>query len=199
MWLSRGFEAHGLTARVTHDPRAPADVHVVSGPHFAKQYWLEHERTIWLDRAYYRFEPQGRYMASMPNVSLGWLRPDGGRKFLLGTGRAPPEIDDQAGDSGTIFLADYGGTVEQADTVRLHPEIEKPTESLYAALTRHRFARGYLSTALVRAALLGLEVTALDATHILNEPNWRDLLPFADWHWSDIESGEAWGHLSNGL
>ncbi len=172
----------------------PADVHIVSGPHYAKDVWQGHPRTVLLDRAYYHDGKSGRWR-SMDWVSLGWLREDGGRKFRAGSGRASPEIEERPAAGGTIFLADYGGPVEPADTVRRHPDEEKSSEPLRAVLRRHRTAIGYQTTALVAAALAGLEIVCRDRRNILSEPNWRELLPYADWHWSEIESGAAWEHL----
>jgi hypothetical protein len=169
-------------------------VHIVSGPHYAKACWLPHPRTIWLDRAYYHEERSGRWR-SMDWVSLGWLRVDGGRDFTAGTGRPAPAIEDRPAHGGTIFLADYGGPLEPADTVRRHPADEPPRESLRAALRRHRTAVGYQTTALVAAALAGLAIVCKDARNLVAEPNWLTLLPYADWHWSEIAAGAAWDHL----
>lgn len=162
-------------------------MHVVLGPHYAKNAWLGHERVILLDRAYYRGDPE--------HVSLGWMRADGGRHFRVGAGREAPAIEPRPTEGGTIFLADFGGPIEAADTVRRHPAEEAPTESLRDALRRHRKAVGYRTTALVAAALAGLEIVCKDAANILWEPNWLELLPYADWHWSEIESGAVWDHL----
>jgi hypothetical protein len=171
----------------------PADVHIVSGPHYAKSVWQGHPRTVLLDCAYYH---DGKTCwHSTDWVSLGWMREDGGRRFRAGTGRTPPEIEARPTEGGTIFLADFGGVIEPADTVRRHPDEEKPREPLRAALRRHRKAIGYRTTALVAAALAGLEIVCKDARNILWEREWLELLPYADWHWSEIESGEAWEHL----
>jgi hypothetical protein len=171
-----------------------ADIHVVSGPHYAKQFWIGHPRTVLLDCAYYHEEKSGRWH-SMDWVSLGWMREDGGRRFRAGSGRPPPALEPRRTEGGTIFLADFGGPTEAADTVRRHPADEAPTEPLRDALRRHRRAIGYQTTALVAAALAGLEIVCKDARNILWEPNWLELLQYADWHWSEIESGEAWDHL----
>lgn len=174
----------------------PADVHIVSGPHFAKNNFLNHPRTILLDRAYYHEEKTGLWK-SMDWVSLGWMRPDGGRNFNVGCGREPPKVEGRPDRGGSIFLADYGGPIERADEVRRHPEDQKSSEGLRCALRRHRVAIGYQTTALVAAGLCGLEVVCKDRRNIMAEPNWLDLLPYADWHWSEIESGEAWEHLND--
>jgi hypothetical protein len=147
-----------------------------------------------LDRAYYHEEKTGRWK-SMDWVSIGWQRSDGGRTFRVGSGRCVPVIEGRPATGGTIFLADYGGTAEAADTVRRHPNDEAPQEPLRAALRRHRTAIGYGTTALVSAALAGLEIICKDERNIMRQPNWLQLLPYADWHWSEIENGDALEHL----
>jgi hypothetical protein len=193
-WFKKGFERHGLKVEITANPLKSADVHIVSGPHYAKHCWLGHPRTILLDRAYWHEGVSGRW-ASMDWVSLGWLRPDGGRAFKAGAGREAPRLEERPASGGTIFLADYGGQIEEADTVRRHPCDEQPAEPLRDALRRHRRAIGYQTTALVAAALAGLEIICRDARNILAESNWLELLPYADWHADEIASGEAWEHL----
>ena len=194
-WLSKGFKRHGLSCIVTDDPVKQADIHVVSGPHYAKRYWLKHPRTILLDRALYRDGPKPLSMASMPFVSLGWMNSEGGRRFHMGTGRKPPQIKNNFGSKGSIFLGDYNGPIEQADTIRLHPDNKKHDEPLLNALRRHKTAIGYRTTALITAALEGLEIECKDSQNIMFQLNWLRLLPYADWHYSEIESGEAWEHL----
>lgn len=171
---------------------------MISGPHYAKHIWQGHPRTILLDRAYYHEEKSGLWN-SMDWVSLGWLRSDGGRAFKRGIGREKPTIRPKRAGTGTIFLKDYGGIEEKADTVRYHPAERKEQESLYKALERHRTAIGYQTTALVQAALFGLDIVCKDIRNIMSEPNWIDLLPYADWHYSEIQSGEFWEHLKNDL
>jgi len=173
-----------------------ADIHVVLGPHYAKDKWQGH-KTILLDRAYYHEEmlPQG-FMAW---VSLGWMRDDGGRDFRIGEGRARPEQRDCQAAKGTIFLADHGGPVESADTIRLHPAQQRPVQGLRESLSEHKTAIGYQTTALVTAGLMGLDIVCKDKRNIMSESNWLDLLPYADWRWSEIASGEAWEHLRESI
>lgn len=129
-------------------------------------------------------------------VSLGWMNSDGGRDFSIGSGRNAPEIKDHRNSGSSIFLADYNGEIERADEVRLHPESERPRDGLCEALRRHGVAIGYKTSALVIAGLEGLEVICKDSTNIMAQPNWLELLPYADWHYSEIQSGEAWEHLN---
>ena len=147
-----------------------------------------------LDRAYYHDEREPEWV-SMPWVSLGWMRADGGRDFKKTSGREPPEIKDGPSGQGTIFLADFRGPVERADTVRYHPDEKRSSIGLVDDLRRHRTAIGYTTTALVRAGLEGLEIQCKDRRNIMWEENWLELLPYADWHHSEIESGLLWDHL----
>lgn len=173
-------------------------MHIVSGPHYAKDRWLSHPQTILLDSAHYRFEKSGKWV-STDFVSLGWMNRQGGRDFVEGVGRQVPEIKNNATGDKSIFLADYDGPIEDADTIRLHPAREKPTKSLLNSLHEHRTAIGYNTTALVMAALEGLEIDCRSEQSIMSKPNWRQLLPYIDWKYSDIESGDAWAHLISSL
>lgn len=186
--LQKGFQKHNLASKITSSIIEDGDIHVVLGPHYAKKQWLGYE-TILLDRCYYKGDPE--------HVSLGWMRSDGGRTFRIGNcgGRIPPEIKDGPDRGGSIFLADFDGPVESADTIRHHPAREKSSDGLIDALRRHRVAIGYQTTALVTAGLEGLKVVCKDDRNIMHESNWQELLPWADWHWSEIESGEAIAHL----
>jgi len=134
-------------------------------------------------------------MHSDPCVSLGWMTPTGGRTFTKGEGRPPPEVETNTG-TGTIYLCKYGESQPSCyEVVRGHPLDEKPAESLQNTLRKYRKAVGRDTTSLVSAALLGLEIKCLDPDYILNDPDWLEKLPYADWHYSEIESGEAIEHL----
>lgn len=194
-WLKSGFKKHGLDLLVTHNIQQEADIHIISGPHYAKDTWIQHPKVILIDRAYYRQGRSGQW-ESEDCVSIGWMRRDGGRLFSVGAGRKPPERQDRKSETGTIFLADYDGPMESADTVRLHPARKNYTESLPDALSRHARAVGYSTSALVQAGLQGLEIVCKDKRNIMSESDWLDLLPYADWHHSEIESGELWQHLA---
>ena len=195
-WLSKGLKRHNMIAQVTGNIYERGDIHIVSGPHWAKDHWVGHPRTVLLDCAYYHPGVSGKWK-SMDWVSLGWMNAEGGRDFVAGTGREPPVPTTCKSDTGTIFLADYVGPVEKADTVRLHPSREKHDESLPDALSRHKTAVGYTTSALVMAGLMGLETVCKDDRNIMAQPDWLELLPYADWHNEEISSGEAWEHLQH--
>ena len=191
-WLAEGFKRQGLKSEITFDQYKQGDIHIVSGPHYALDMWKGH-KTILLDRAYYH-EGVSKWK-SMDWVSLGWLRPDGGRYFRVGSGRTSPVPKDPKSEGGTIFLADYEGPIERADTVRLHPAKEDHKESLVDVLGRHKRAIGYCTTALATAGLEGLEIICKDKRNIMYEDNWLELLPYADWRYDEIMNGDAWEHL----
>ena len=191
-WFADGFNRHGIKFLATPDRDQSADIHIVSGPHYAKSRW-EGDKTILLDSAYYHDEKSGKWV-STDWVSLGWLGADGEPIFEQGEGREPPEIQENHG-TGTIFLADYGGPYEAADTLRYHPAEKTPPEPLPQALARHKTAIGYKTAALVRAALMGLDVISRKPNHIINNPDWLIKLPYIDWRYDEIQSGEAWEHL----
>lgn len=156
------------------------------GPHYAKENWRDHNRVILLDRNYYH--------SSNDFISIGWMNKGGGRDFVEGTGRKPPEIKKTTGNK-SIFLSDYNGIIESADIIRFHPENSKSKNSLSDDLKLCNRATGYNTTALVKAALEGLEINCKGKTSILKNKNWLNLLPYADWHYNEIISGEVWEHL----
>lgn len=123
----------------------------------------------------------------------------GGRDFTAGEGRPGPVPAPAKLGTRSIFLADYEGPVEPADTVRPHPARERPGEPLEAALARHDVAIGYDTTALVTAALMGLRTVCRSETNIMARPDWLELLPWADWHGSEIASGACWDHLRQAI
>ena len=188
--LRLGFQRCGIDADVVMSPDGDADIHVVLGPWFAKARWLGHPRVILLDRSYYRPSPD--------HVSLGWMRPDGGRYFAKGTGRKPPEVKPLKASQRKLFLADYGSPVGGGD-VRYHPDDDRrpagQPQSLLEHLKPYGVAVGRETTALVVAALEGLQVECLGTRNILSEPDWLELLPYADWSYEEIASGEAIKHL----
>ena len=177
-------------------------------PWFAKKYWLDHPRVILIDRSYYNQINTGKWK-SEDWVSNGWMNKHGERDFKIGTGRSTPTPRTGNTGSGRIFLADYDSPLERhdgsagranfstgnADTVRRHPDRKYYDENIVDALRRHKTAIGYRTTALVTAALEGLEVICMDEQNIMAQPNWLELLPYADWNFSEIQSGEAWEHL----
>lgn len=125
------------------------------------------------------------------------MNENGGRNFKVGSGRTAPIPKENAGNGTSIFLADYNGPIEQADEIRLHPAQARgeKLDDLEFVLSRHSKAIGYQTTALVTAGLMGLEIECKDKRNIMFHENWLQLLPYTDWHHTEIESGAAWEHL----
>jgi len=192
-WFKTGLEKHGINLRVTPDINQEADIHIVSGPHYALDKWKDHPNVILIDRALYHQDKPEKWH-SMDWVSVGWIK-NGRKVFRIGAGRKAPEPKNGCAGRGSIFLADYDGPVEQADTIRLHPAREVNDEPLLNALHRHAHAIGYSTTALITAGLEGLKITCKSKESIMFQSNWLELLPYADWHYSEIESGELWQQL----
>jgi hypothetical protein len=161
---------------------------------------MGHPRVLMIDRAYipeHQFK-SGEW-ASEDWISIGWMNAQGGRDFTAGSGRPRPSIKNNASGHKTIFLADYDGPIEEADTIRLHPAQATNEKSLLESLHEHRTAIGYNTTALVTAALEGLDIICKSQQNIMSQENWIDLLPYADWHYSEIQKGETWQHLQSSL
>lgn len=195
--MSAGFKKHGIILNVTSDIYKSADIHIITGPHYAKDQWLSHERVILIDRAYYHPEKSGKW-SSMDWLSVGWMNKLGGRDFIEGQGRILPEVKKSTGNK-TIFLADYNGIVEKADIVRLHPAQKKYKTTLLEDLRQCHTATAYGTTSLVMAGLMGLKTVCKDKSSIMHQDNWLQLLPYADWRYSEIISGKLWEHLQLSL
>lgn len=69
--------------------------------------------------------------------------------------------------------------------------------SLRDDLKPYGVAIGYMTTALVIAALEGLRVDCRDKRSIMAQPDWLDILPYADWSHNEIANGDAWEHLKS--
>lgn len=194
-WFRAGLKKHGLKLTVTSDIKQDGDIHIVSGPHYAANWWQGHDNVIMIDRELYHPDPPDCYN-SMPWVSVGWLRADGSRHWYSTGGKKLPLVFDKPATGGTIFLADYNGPYEKADTVRLHPAERPEKEPLGLVLRRHTTAIGYRTSALVKAGLHGLDIICKDKRSIMSEKNWLELLPYADWNVTQFKTGELWNHLS---
>lgn len=126
------------------------------------------------------------------------MNSQGGRDFIIGSGRQSPKIIHGVGKQ-SLFLADYNGTLEHADIVRLHPQNKQYDLTLIDIIGNCDRATGYETTALVTAALHGLKITCKGKNSILLQKNWLELLPYANWSYYDIEKGDLWQHLRSSL
>ena len=119
---AQAFLASGFTA--TPHVQVDADVHVVSGPWYALDQWKHHPRTLKIDRAWW---------GDPDNISIGWLNPDGTRRFASGSAPRPKPRYEPWGtrECSCLILADYGqdvGSIEYEASkrfitieVRQHP------------------------------------------------------------------------------
>ena len=142
-----------------------ADVHVVSGPHYALGRWRYHPRVLWLDRALWG-DPE--------YVSIGWLNPDGSRTFASGkTPRdRPATLDWKTRECSCLLLADYGQDVTELAAqarkrfgyvrIRRHPQDEQHPLRLETMIGLSDVCVGTSSTAMVDAVVMGVPTICLD-------------------------------------
>lgn len=187
---AKALEAGVPGAEISYSPHTPADTHIVIGPHFAK--W---PNALMLDRAYW---------GDPDYVSVHWLK-DGEKVRTTGNPyrEHPPFLPYKDGNR-VIYLCDYGEVVETAATVRLHPAQRKPERTLYEDLAQHEIAVGGRTTALVDAALMGLEVRTDDPHSPVwpirnrtgNREQWLRDLAWHNWSKSEIMNGNMWNAFS---
>jgi len=195
-WFDDCLKPFDIRYMATPNIHAPGDIHIISGPHYALDYWHKHPNVLMIDRAYLpNHQIASSKWKSEEWLSIGWLNPEGDRDYPQTMLRDELEIAERPISDKTVFLADYDGPVCEADTIRWHPVEKTSDESLHDCLRRHYKAIGFRTTAFISAALEGLEIECLNSSHILNKPNWQELLKFTDWNFNDIQSGEAWAHL----
>ena len=163
---------------ITPNPDGDADIHIVQGPHYALNRWRHHSRVLWLDRAYW---------GDPDEVTLGWLQPDGTRKFARGTHKRdrPATLPWKTREESCLVLADYrqnvDGIVSEAYkrfghvSVRRHPVEEKHALSLETCLTLSDVCIGNTSTALIDAIVLGVPVICTDPSSSVADVSVRGL------------------------
>lgn len=163
------FKACGFAA--TPKSTGAADIHVVSGPYFAKQNWLHHPRVLEIDRAWW---------GDPDCISIGWLQADGSRKFATGdTSRDKPDLCEWKqcqwptfGEMRCLVLADYGqdvsGIVAKASkrfntvNVRQHPADHKSIINLKEDIGWHDVVIGSSGSAMFEAIQMGIPTICLD-------------------------------------
>lgn len=211
--VKAGFARHGLSAEVTADRLALADIHVCLGPWYALKPHIGH-RVFYLDRAFW--DDPG-------SVSLAWLDAEGNKVFRWGRGgkRPHPRLEaPKGGKTSAVVLCDYGMNGEQerdmarplfdSVSIRRHPSQSPSGESLEDCFAAHQVAIGRHTSALVSAAIAGLAVVDREphapvapiaglCCRDLRHPDregWINDLAFHNWTLGEIESGDAWHHLS---
>jgi len=180
---------------LTDSPDTVADTHIVLGPWFALDKWRHAHSVLYIDRAYW---------GDPDSVSVHWLK--NGEK-VCGTkqgGRDTPAVLPYRQSQKRIYLCDYGQEPEgDYDAVRYHPA-DGSTGTLQDALEGYGIALGRRTTALLDAAIAGLQVITTDG----HSPVWpisgrlggrEQLLRRLAWHnWTidEITRGLMWEHLS---
>lgn len=161
---AKAFQACGFD--ITPCPDGDADIHVISGPWFAYRKWLGHPRVLMIDRAWW----------DDPNsVSIGWLQPDGTRKFAKGDAprRHPVMRPWKTREDSCLLMADYGQDVSDIELeavsrfttvqVRRHPAESSPHQvGLSAALGLRDVAIGHSGTGVFEAIRLGVPTICTD-------------------------------------
>lgn len=207
---AKAFEACGFEA--TTDPRAEADIHVISGPHYAKAHWLNHPRVLEIDRAWW---------GDPDSISIGWLQPDGTRKFANGdVSRETPIMEPwKTREDSCLILADYGqdpSEIEHAARMqftsvrtRLHPadSRERYITTLETMLRLHDVAIGHAGTSIFEAIKMGVPVICTDPKNecmpvcsgLIDAPlyrgdrkQWLHEMSYKQFSLAEISSGLAW-------
>ena len=171
-----GFREHGIDAKIV-GRNDVGDIHIVQGPHYAFARWKHHPMVLHLDRCFYG--------DAATVVSLGWLNPDGSRRFAA-PAREPkgalPEIQPAKKYRGSaVVLGDYAadsGTLIEAARKRFervyfkphpqgatYPGVMNITGGLDGVFNLCDVAVGHRTSALVAAALAGLYIVTTDKHH----------------------------------
>lgn len=210
--LEAGLRRHRIQPLNTGSPTEPGDVHIVQGPHFALQVWRHHPAVIWLDRCFYA-DPYSW-------VSLGWLRPDGGRDFPAARRSDRWEAHEdqivrlqpwkEGGD--TVVFGDFASQAPAllsairehgAAAYRPHPSapgwpacpVPELRETLQKTLSRAALVVGWGSTALPAAVLAGVRVRCLDPRNVAALAGearlpWCHWLAYTQWHRDEVARGD---------
>lgn len=208
---AEAFRACGFDT--TPLPTGEADVHVISGPWFAYQQWHSHPRVLMIDRAWWG-DPQ--------YISIGWLNPDGSRRFASGTKQRPIPFYEawKVRDWSCLILADYGQDVADIYyaacqrfghvTIRKHPADEVPIIPLTSALRLHDVAICTSGSAGFEAIMQGVPTICLNPKNEIapvcaasldaelyrgDRAEWLHDMSYKQWPLAEI--GEAWQHLKD--
>jgi hypothetical protein len=210
--LKAGFTKHGIASEVTDLRTTEAEIHVCLGPWYALNQNIG-KRVFYLDRALW---------GDPDCVSLQWLDSEGNKVYWWGNGgkRPHPDLKPPKGNESAVVLCDYGMKGDrdrclavphfETVSVRSHPSEKPEGETLLECLQAHDVAIGRHSTAMVQAAIEGLAVvcrvphspvtpiasrTVQEIRHTGRE-SWINDLAWHNWNLKEIESGDAWQHLS---
>lgn len=204
---------------VTDLPTGEADIHIISGPHFAYEQWKDHPRVLMIDRAWW----------DDPNsVSIGWLQPDGSRKFASGLHQRPHPVPEpwKVRECSCLVMADYGQNVSEVEHLakmrftsvktRLHPadSTERHVTTLQTKLRLHDVAIGHAGTSVFDAVMQGvptictdplnecMPVCAPSTSSVLyrgSRTKWLREMSYKQFTLAEIKDGTAWELLENAL
>lgn len=218
---ARAFEACGFDSVATSCGQ-PADVHVISGPHFAYNMWKHHDRVLMIDRAWWGDGDDD------PKVSIGWLQRDGSRKFASGDAPRPKPVMAEwkqpwptFGEIQCLVLADYGQDVseivEQASkrfntvSVREHPDDQKHIATLQEAIGWHDVVIGSKGSAIFESIRLGVPVICTEPTNACmpvcagmdgelfrgDRSDWLHSMSYKQFSIAEIADGTVWELLKD--
>ena len=202
---------------VTDMKGGEADIHIISGPHFAQEQWKGHPRVLMIDRAYW---------GDPDSVSIGWLQPDGTRKFASGTQHRPHPMPEpwKLREASCLVLADYGQNTAETEhharmrftsvNTRLHPadSTDRRVVTLQTQLRLHDVAIGHSGTSIFEAIMQGVPVICTDKNNecmpvcapstssVLyrgNRTKWLHEMSYKQFTLAEIADGTAWSALEN--
>lgn len=206
-YFENGFRRLGIEAKTTAARTDDAEIHVVIGPHYAKE--ANTGKDVWyVDRCYWG---NHREVVSLSRLDMagGKILPEPGHGM-----RPAPQLQPWKTGKRALYLHDWAN-VDARDVAyaskyyqieqRQHPADNPQQGSLEDALARNDLAIGKTSTALVAAAIAGLPVITRDlaspvyeiASHTVgatvrpNREAWLRRLSWANWGKHEINNGNA--------
>lgn len=210
--LTYGLKRHGINLDVTSNIHKEGDIHIISGPWYARDAWLGKPNVLWLDRCFYG--------DAHDFVSIGWMRRDGSRNFCNADkteGKEPlPALKlCKKRRRCAVVFGDYDGDARamlanarrKYDSVwfRPHPQDTRPLPcfpmrgSLDDVWSIADVAVGHSSTVLVEAQINGLFVESTYAQHVVHFSDdreaWIKRLSWAQWSLDELVAGTFWEHL----
>ena len=212
--MLKGFKKHGITASAgpQRHPRG-ADVNIVLGPYYSLEPHKGTTGTLYIDRGYYEWPKfNSIHWVDLATEKI-WIRDyqESSRYHpylqVAKEGRRAVVLLDHLAVSSLPVRKDLIDRARRAFgtvTIRYHPSEKHETDSLEECLNKHDVAFGHRTTALVEAALAGLEVRTKDiyspayplAKGIQGRVYWAKELSWHMWTLEEMESGEVWEYFS---
>lgn len=214
--MMEGFKKHSdIRASVTDQKRVlGADINIVFGPYYSLKEHQGIPNTLYIDRGYYEWPKYNSIHWVDSNTEKIWINNNQGHP------RYHPNQQPKKNGRKAVVLLDHIAVSNQRDrrklidrargefdtvTIRYHPYEKEPDNSLEECLENHDVAFGHRTTALVEAALAGLEVRTKDIYSpvyplSINHQNLTEWIHDLSWHmWTleEMKSGEVWEYFSN--